>query len=56
MYHKLREDLEKQGVVFLDTDTALKKHEQLFRKFFGTIVPPGDNKFAALNNAGIFHR
>ena len=51
VYHKLREDLEKQGVVFLDTDTGLKEHEELFKKFFGTIVPAGDNKFAALNTA-----
>lgn len=51
VYHKLREDLEEQGVVFLDTDTALKTHEELFKKFFGTVVPSGDNKFAALNTA-----
>jgi len=51
VYHKLREDLQQQGVVFLDSDTALKKHEELFKKFFGTIVPAGDNKFAALNTA-----
>ncbi len=51
VYHKLREDLAKQGVVFLDTDTALKEHPELFKKYFGTVVPPGDNKFAALNTA-----
>jgi Fe-S cluster assembly protein SufB len=51
VYHQIREDLAKQGVVFLDTDTALKEHEDIFRKHFGTIVPPGDNKFAALNTA-----
>ncbi len=51
VYHKLKEDLERQGVVFLDTDTALKTHEDLFRQYFGTIVPPNDNKFAALNSA-----
>lgn len=51
VYHKLREDLAKQGVVFLDTDTALKEHPDLFKKYFGTVVPPGDNKFAALNTA-----
>lgn len=51
VYHKLREDLAKQGVIFTDTDTALKEHPELFRKFFGTVVPPGDNKFAALNTA-----
>lgn len=51
VYHKLREDLEKQGVIFLDTGQALKEHEELFRRFFGTIIPPEDNKFAALNSA-----
>ena len=51
VYHRLREDLERQGVVFLDTDTALRTHEDLFRQYFGTIVPPNDNKFAALNSA-----
>src|SRR3989338_7285927 len=51
VYHKLREDLAKQGVVFTDTDTALKEYPELFKKYFGTIVPAGDNKFAALNTA-----
>ncbi|HLC32677.1 MAG TPA: Fe-S cluster assembly protein SufB, partial [Candidatus Nanoarchaeia archaeon] len=51
VYHKLREDLAKQGVIFTDTDTALKEHPEIFKKFFATIVPPGDNKFAALNTA-----
>lgn len=51
VYHKLREDLESQGVVFLDTDTALQKYPELFKKWFGKIVPPGDNKFSALNTA-----
>ncbi|MDR1800008.1 MAG: Fe-S cluster assembly protein SufB [Bifidobacteriaceae bacterium] len=51
VYHQIREDLEAQGVVFLDTDTALKEHPEIFRKHFGTIVPAGDNKFAALNTA-----
>ena len=51
VYHKLREDLAKQGVIFTDTDSALKEHSGLFRKFFGTVVPSGDNKFAALNTA-----
>jgi len=51
VYHKIREDLEKQGVIFLDTDTGLKEHEDLFKEYFGTVVPPGDNKFAALNTA-----
>ncbi|MBI4146639.1 Fe-S cluster assembly protein SufB [Candidatus Woesearchaeota archaeon] len=51
VYHKLREDLAKQGVIFTDTDTALQEHPELFKKFFATVVPPGDNKFAALNTA-----
>src|SRR5690554_4827176 len=51
VYHKIREDLERQGVIFLDTDTGLKEHEDLFKEYFGTVIPVGDNKFAALNTA-----
>ncbi len=51
VYHKIREDLEAQGVLFLDTDTALREHEDLFREYFGTVIPAGDNKFSALNTA-----
>ncbi len=51
VYHSIREDLEEQGVIFVDTDTALREHEELFREYFGTIIPVGDNKFAALNTA-----
>lgn len=51
VYHKIREDLEEQGVLFLDTDTGLREHEEVFKKYFGTVIPPGDNKFAALNTA-----
>jgi Fe-S cluster assembly protein SufB len=51
VYHAIREDLEQQGVLFLDTDTALKTHEELFREYFNTVIPVGDNKFAALNTA-----
>ena len=51
VYHKLQEDLEKKGVIFLDTDTALREHEELFKQYFGTIIPQNDNKFAALNSA-----
>ncbi len=51
VYHKINEELERQGVIFLDTDTALKEHEDLFREYFGTVIPVGDNKFAALNTA-----
>jgi len=51
VYHKIQENLEKQGVLFLSTDHALRDHEELFRRYFGTVVPPTDNKFAALNSA-----
>jgi Fe-S cluster assembly protein SufB len=51
VYHNIREDLAKKGVIFLDTDAALKQHPGLFRQWFGRVVPPGDNKFAALNTA-----
>ena len=51
VYHSLREDLKKQGVIFTDTDTALKEHPELLKKYFGKIIPPEDNKFAALNSA-----
>src|SRR5512140_3106439 len=51
VYHKIREDLEEKGVIFLDTDTALREHPELFQEYFATIIPVGDNKFAALNTA-----
>ena len=51
VYHSLREDLAKQGVLFLDTDSALKEHPEIFKKYFGKMIPPEDNKFAALNSA-----
>jgi len=51
VYHQIREDLEEQGVLFLDTDTALREHEDLFREYFASVIPAGDNKFAALNTA-----
>ena len=51
VYHNLREDLAKQGVLFLDTDTALKEQPEIFKKYFGKIIPPEDNKFSALNSA-----
>lgn len=51
VYHQIREDLEAQGVIFLDTDTALKEHPEIFKEYFGTVIPAGDNKFAALNTA-----
>ncbi len=51
VYSKVREDLEKLGVIFCSTDQALKEHPELFRKFFGTVIPSEDNKFSALNSA-----
>ena len=51
VYHSIQKDLEAQGVIFMDTDTALREHEDLFREYFGTVVPYTDNKFAALNSA-----
>ena len=51
IYHSLKEKWEKLGVIFVDTDTALKKYPDLFRQYFGTIIPAADNKFAALNSA-----
>jgi Fe-S cluster assembly protein SufB len=51
VYHNIREDLQKKGVIFVDTDTALIEHEELFRKHFGTVIPANDNKLAALNTA-----
>ena len=51
IYGSLEEDLEKQGVIFLSTDEALKKHPDLVKEYFGTIIPSADNKFAALNSA-----
>ncbi|WP_261622888.1 Fe-S cluster assembly protein SufB [Nesterenkonia marinintestina] len=51
VYHQIREDLEAQGVIFMDTDTALKEHPEFFEEYFGSVIPVGDNKFAALNTA-----
>src|SRR5438309_8797697 len=51
VYHKNREDLAAQGILFSDMDTALRDNEEIVKRFFGTIIPPGDNKFAALNSA-----
>ncbi len=51
VYHQVNEELEKQGVIFLDMDTALREHEDLVREHFATVIPPNDNKLAALNSA-----
>jgi Fe-S cluster assembly protein SufB len=51
VYHSLKEEWVKQGVIFLGADDGLKEHPELFRKYFGKVIPPGDNKFSALNSA-----
>jgi Fe-S cluster assembly protein SufB len=51
VYHSLQEQWAKQGVVFLDTDTGLKEYPELYKEYFGKLIPPGDNKLAALNTA-----
>ncbi len=51
VYHKVREDLEKIGVIFTDMDTALRQYPDILKEHFGTIIPPSDNKFASLNSA-----
>jgi Fe-S cluster assembly scaffold protein SufB len=51
VYHKVREDLEKLGVIFTDMDTALREYPDIVKEHFGTVVPPSDNKFASLNSA-----
>ena len=51
VYHRNREDLEKQGVLFCDMDTALREYPEVVKRYFGTVIPPNDNKFSALNSA-----
>jgi Fe-S cluster assembly protein SufB len=51
VYHNIRKDLEAQGVIFMDTDTALREHEDIVKEHFGTVIPANDNKLAALNTA-----
>src|ERR1700748_3462388 len=51
VYHQVREDLEKQGVIFKDMDSGLREHEDIVREYFATIIPPNDNKLASLNSA-----
>ena len=51
VYHQINEELEKQGVIFTDMDTALREHEDIVKEYFATIIPPNDNKLAALNSA-----
>src|ERR687898_946091 len=51
VYHQVREDLERQGVVFMDMDSGLREHEELVREHFASVIPANDNKLAALNSA-----
>src|SRR6184192_1869049 len=51
VYHSLQKELSAKGVIFLDTDSALREHPDLFKEYFGTVIPPADNKFSALNSA-----
>ena len=51
VYHQIRGDLEEQGVIFVDTDTAVREYPELVKEYFGSVIPAGDNKFAALNTA-----
>jgi Fe-S cluster assembly protein SufB len=51
VYHKINEELERQGVIFLDTDTGLREYPEIFEEYFGSVIPSGDNKFSALNTA-----
>ncbi len=51
VYHSIKKELEDQGVIFMDMDSGLREHGDLVKKYFATIIPPSDNKFAALNSA-----
>lgn len=51
VYHSIRDDLTEKGIIFTDTDSALREYPELVRDYFGTVIPPEDNKFAALNSA-----
>ena len=51
VYHNLKEEIEKKGIIFTDTDTALRQYPDLFKEYFATVIPPNDNKFASLNSA-----
>jgi Fe-S cluster assembly protein SufB len=51
VYHQIQKELEDQGVIFLDTDSGLREHPELFKEYFGSVIPVGDNKFAALNTS-----
>jgi Fe-S cluster assembly protein SufB len=51
VYHSMQEELTQQGVIFSDTDSAIREYPEIFKEYFGTVIPPTDNKFAALNSA-----
>ena len=51
VYQSIRVDLEKQGVIFLDMDSGLRRYPDLVKEYFGTVIPAADNKFSALNSA-----
>ncbi|MFA6005387.1 MAG: Fe-S cluster assembly protein SufB [Patescibacteria group bacterium] len=51
LYKSIQKELTKKGVVFLDTDSGLREYPEIFKKYFGKLIPPGDNKFSALNSA-----
>lgn len=51
VYHSMKKELEDLGIIFKDTDSALREHEELFKQYFGSVIPYSDNKFAALNSA-----
>jgi Fe-S cluster assembly protein SufB len=51
VYHQINEELERQGVIFVDTDTGLREYPELFKEYFATVIPVGDNKFASLNTS-----
>ena len=56
VFHRNREDLERQGVIFCDMDTALREYPELVKQYFGTVIPQNDNKFSALNTVGVVGR
>ena len=51
VYHNMEQDLEEQGIIFKDTDSALRENEELFKEYFASVIPAADNKFSALNSA-----
>ncbi len=51
VFHRNREDLERKGIVFTDMDTAVREYPEIVQQYLGTVIPPGDNKFAALNSS-----